>query len=592
MQVLGINAYNSDTSTAILDDGQLVAAVEEERFTRIKHSAGFPVHGVRYCAEAANSSAEDIAHVAICRDPRAHFLKKVWYTLRKRPSLKDIADRLRAGSQIWDLRGEVGDALGLGSDGFNPEYHKVEHHRAHISSAFYPSPFDEAAVFSVDGFGDFVSAMWGTGRGTKLDIQGWVEFPSSLGVLYTAITQYLGLPKFGDEYKTMALAAYGSPTQMDKLRDIVAITDPIGYRLDLSYFSHGSNVSTMEWREGEPLLDTLYSDKLVRTFGQPPRDPDEEVTDFHKDIAASLQKRLEEIVFSMLNRLHKETGLKRLCMAGGVALNCTMNSKIQEETPFEEVFIQPASWDGGTSLGAALYLWHHVLGNERGFTMDHAYWGPSYERAQLKEALDAHHQEIVDKGFLIREIDDEETLCKVAAERIAEGDVVGWFQGRTEYGPRALGNRSILADPRRNDMRDTLNQRIKIRETFRPFAPSVLGEAVGDFFQNGRRSPYMLLTDNVRPEKRDMIPAVVHVDGTSRLQTVTQDSNPRYWRLIKEFSSLTGVPMVLNTSFNENEPIVCSPEEALGCFLRTKMDTLVLGDFFVSKATSDGQTQL
>ena len=583
MLILGVNAYNSDTSTAILGDGQLLAAVEEERFTRIKHSAGFPAQGIRYCAQASGMGPEHIAHIAICKDPRAHFLRKVWYALRKRPRVTDVLDRLRAGSRVWDLRSEIAAALEIADGQFKPRYHRVEHHRAHIGSAFYASPFDEAAVFSVDGFGDFVSAMWGVGRGSRLDIQGWVEFPHSLGVLYSAITQYLGLPKFGDEYKTMALAAYGSPSHMDLLRDIVSITEPTGFRLNLSYFSHASNVSTMEWREGEPILDTLYSDKLVRAMGQPPRQRDDEMTDFHISVAASLQQRLEEVVLHLLNDLYSRTKMKRLCMAGGVALNCTMNSKILSETPFEEMYIQPAAWDGGTSLGAALYVWHHILGNERGFVMDHAYWGPSYERSELDEVLKSHSQEIHDQGYRITEAEDHGSLCKMTAERIAAGDVVGWFQGRTEYGPRALGNRSILADPRRTDMRDILNQRIKIRETFRPFAPSILDEAVGDYFQDANPSPFMLLISRVRPEKRDVIPAVVHVDGTSRLQTVSRDTSPLYWQLINEFGNITGVPVVLNTSFNENEPIVCTPDEALTTFLRTRMDTLVLGDFFLSK---------
>ena len=589
MLVLGINAYSSDTSTAMLGDGQILAAVEEERFTRIKHSAGFPAQGIRYCAQASGKGADKIEHIAICRDPQAHFMRKVWFALKNRPSIADVIDRLKAGTRVWGLRTEVSHALGLDPDKFLPNYHRVEHHRAHISSAFYASPFEESAVLSLDGFGDFVSAMWGVGRGTKLDIHDWVEFPHSLGVLYTAITQYLGLPKFGDEYKTMALAAYGSPSHMDRLRDIVAITEPMGYRLDLSYFSHASNVSTMQWREGEPVLDTLFSEKLVRAFGQPPRQRDEEIKDFHTDVAASLQKRLEEIVLHIINQLYERTKMKRLCIAGGVALNCTMNSKILENTPFEELYIQPAAWDGGTSLGAALYVWHHILGNERTMVMDHAYWGPSYERSEIKTALDSHYQEITEKGYEITEMENDETLCSSTAARIAEGDVVGWFQGRTEYGPRALGNRSILADPRRANMRNILNERIKIRETFRPFAPSILEESVGEYYEHSGPSPFMLLTDTVRPEKRDAIPAVVHVDGTSRIQTVSQKTNPLYHKLIKEFASVSGVPVVLNTSFNENEPIVCTPGEALECFLRTKMDTLVLGNFFVGKPSTNGK---
>ena len=305
------------------------------------------------------------------------------------------------------------------------------------------------------------------------------------------------------------------------------------------------------------------------------------MSEFHYEVAASLQRRLEEVVFDMLNKLHKKTGLKKLTMAGGVALNCTMNSKILEQTPFEELYIQPAAWDGGTSLGSALYVWHDILDNPRVQPMEHAYWGPSYDRNQISEVLDTYVEKINESGKSITEISDVNELCKITAKHISEGAIIGWFQGRTEFGPRALGNRSIIADPRRSDMREILNERIKLRETFRPFAPSILEEYVSEYFDTDGPAPYMLINANVRPDKRDILPAVVHIDGTSRIQTVSQDSNPRYWNLINEFKNITGVPIILNTSFNENEPIVCTPTEALECFLRTNMDVLILGDFVI-----------
>tara|TARA_A100001037_G_scaffold266344_1_gene258404 strand:- start:4722 stop:6473 length:1752 start_codon:yes stop_codon:yes gene_type:complete len=582
MLILGLNAYNADASAAILTNGELTAAVEEERFTRIKHSAGFPYQGVKFCVDSTNYGAQDLSHIAICRNPKAHFWEKVLFTILNRPNPVGVIDRLKANTKVLTLQDELQQSLNTQNPSFKPKLHKVEHHKAHIASAFYASPYEESAVFSVDGFGDFVSAMWGTGIGNKLNIDGAVKFPHSLGILYTAITQYLGLTKFGDEYKTMALAAYAEPNKLDFFRNLIT-TDPgkIGFHMDLKYFNHHKNVNSMQWLEGEPIIDNLYSPNLISALGQPPRHYEENMNEFHYGIAASLQRRLEEVVFDMLNKLYKKTGMKKLTMAGGVALNCTMNSKILDQTPFEELYIQPAAWDGGTSLGSALYVWHDILGNPRVQPMEHAYWGPSFDRNQISEVLEAYTEKIRLSGKTIQEVPDTQELCRITAEAISTGKIVGWFQGKTEFGPRALGNRSIIADPRRPDMREILNERIKLRETFRPFAPSILEEYVSEYFDTDGPAPYMLINANVKPDKRDMLPAVVHIDGTSRIQTVSRKSNPRYWDLISEFKKITGVPIILNTSFNENEPIVCTPSEALECFLRTNMDVLVLGDFIL-----------
>ena len=475
MLILGLNAYNADASAAILTNGELTAAVEEERFTRIKHSAGFPYQGVKFCVDSTNYGAQDLSHIAICRNPKAHFWEKVLFTILNRPNPVGVIDRLKANTKVLTLQDELQQSLNTQNPSFKPKLHKVEHHKAHIASAFYASPYEESAVFSVDGFGDFVSAMWGTGIGNKLNIDGAVKFPHSLGILYTAITQYLGLTKFGDEYKTMALAAYAEPNKLDFFRNLIT-TDPgkIGFHMDLKYFNHHKNVNSMQWLEGEPIIDNLYSPNLISALGQPPRHYEENMNEFHYGIAASLQRRLEEVVFDMLNKLYKKTGMKKLTMAGGVALNCTMNSKILDQTPFEELYIQPAAWDGGTSLGSALYVWHDILGNPRVQPMEHAYWGPSFDRNQISEVLEAYTEKIRLSGKTIQEVPDTQELCRITAEAISTGKIVGWFQGKTEFGPRALGNRSIIADPRRPDMREILNERIKLRETFRPFAPSIL----------------------------------------------------------------------------------------------------------------------
>lgn len=577
MNVLGINAFHGDAAATLVRDGVLVAAVEEERFRRIKHCAGFPRESIRVCLELAGLGPGDVDHFAVSRDPRAHFLKKGWFSLRARPSLSLVRDRWRNAGRVRDVVGRLAEVLGRERSWVQERTHWVEHHPAHLGSAFFVSPWDEAAVCAIDGFGDFVSTSLAVGRGARLDVLQRTYFPHSLGLLYLAVTQYLGFRRYGDEYKVMGLAPYGNPDYAAKLRRLVHLKSEGWFTLDLSYFRHWSEGVRMTWDDGEPVIDDVFTPKLENLLG-PARRPDEPIAARHEAVAASLQVVFEEAACHVLNALHARTGLDRLCLAGGCAMNSVMNGKIRALTPFKDVFVQPASADNGTALGAAFYAWHQLLGRPRRFVMEHAYWGPEFGDAAVEAALRARASELAAIGCRMQRIGDEEELCRWAAERIAAGQIVGWFQGRMEWGARALGNRSIVADPRRADMRDVINTRIKFRERFRPFAPAVLEESVNDYFVGAVPDPFMLQVYPVRPDKRAVIPAVTHADGSGRLQTVSRQANPRFWQLIRAFEKLSGVPVLLNTSFNENEPIVHRPEEALDCFIRTRMDALVLGN--------------
>ena len=574
MNILGINAYHGDASAALLVEGRLVAAVEEERFTRLKHDTSFPHRSIRYCLEASGLRPEDIDHFALSRNPKANLGKRFAHAIKDRAGRRVATRRVGNLRKILNAKRTLADGLGVTADGLKAKPHFVEHHLAHIGSSFYVSPFDRAAVLSIDGFGDMVSAMWGLGEGSKVRISGEVAFPHSLGVYYTAVTQYLGFPKYGDEYKVMGLASYGEPEFLDVFRRIVR-SDGLRYELGMDYFRHHVESAAMTWDGGSPDLPPLWGPGMEMDLG--PARGDEPLEERHRNIAASLQQRLEEVVLGMLRELHARTKVDALCLAGGVALNCVVNGKIFDETPFREVYIQPAAHDGGTSVGAGFYVHHQLLGAPRGFVMDHAYYGPEFDRTRMRVALDG-------AGIVYKELEERELIDRTA-HALAEGNVVGWYQGRMEFGPRALGNRSILTDPRRAEMKDVLNARIKHREPFRPFAPVVLEESTGTYFTKDHPSPFMLMTYPVRPEKVAEIPAPTHVDGTGRLQTVRRDQNPRYYDLIKAFEVRTSVPVLLNTSFNENEPICCTPEEAVDTFVRTKMDVLVIGDLLAEKQT-------
>lgn len=570
MYVLGINAYHGDAAAAIVRDGRLIAAVEEERFNRFKHSAGFPAHAIRYCLEAAGITVEELDHVGISRDPSAHLHKKILFAAT-RAGFQQIKDRIGNAAKVRDLKEELAHVLGVSKKTLRARFHNIEHHRAHLASCFYVSPFDRAALLSIDGFGDFISTMWGVGEGKSIDVLGQVEFPHSTGIVYTATTQFLGFPHYGDEGKVMGLAPYGRPRFIEEFREIIRTEENGRFRLNLDYFRHHSEGVEMTWDEGSPVIGRVFSDGFARLFG-PPRTPGAALTDREHDIAASLQLRLEEVAFHVLNHLHEQTGVTDLGLAGGVAYNSVMNGKILLNTPFKRLFIQPAAGDSGTALGVCYQIYNGVLKNERGETMDGAYTGPQFSNEEIRAVLKEPFEHYSDSE-----------LTKRAAQDIANGLVVGWFQGRMEFGPRALGNRSIVVDPRRAEMKDILNDRIKKREPFRPFAPSILEERAGDYFEQTHPAPTMLMVYQIKKERQQEIPAVTHVDGSGRLQTVSKGVNERYYQLISDFAELTGVPVLLNTSFNENEPIVCTPQEAIDCFRKTRMDVLYLGNYAVRR---------
>jgi carbamoyltransferase len=582
MNILGINAYHGNASAAIVCDGRLVAAVEEERFNRVKYAAGFPAQAIRYCLREAGLQLSEIDHVAVPRNPYARLATKLLYALRM-PSF--ALERARVVTKFTGIPEALARAFDADPRRLTAKFHRVEHHQAHLASSFFCAPYDRAALLSADGLGDFASTMWGSGAGSRMEIEGALAFPHSLGLFYTAVTQYLGFLKFGDEYKVMGLAAYGVPERLETFRGMVRFDEEAranGFRLGLDYFTHHRTGPEMSWAESDktPVQGRLFSPEMAKRLGVPAREPEEPLEQQHRNMAASLQARLEEVYLGMLRKLAERTKLKSVCLAGGVAFNCVANGKIFDATPFEQVYVHPAAGDGGLAVGAAFYVWHQILGRPRTFAMEHAYWGPGYTREEQKRAIDASG--VACDGFTVAELGVGELLRRTA-EIIADGKIVGWFQGRAEWGPRALGNRSIVADPRRPEMKEILNRRIKHREIFRPFAPSILAEAAGEWFERSHPSPFMTLAFPVQPEKRGKIPAPTHVDGTGRLQTVTREANPRYHALIATFGERTGVPVLLNTSFNDNEPIVCKPEEALDCFRRTQMDALVIGDFLIAR---------
>ncbi|MDP3673066.1 MAG: carbamoyltransferase C-terminal domain-containing protein [Telluria sp.] len=578
--ILGINAFHGDSSACLVRDGEMLAAAEEERFRRIKHWAGFPSEAIGYCLAEAGISLAQVDHVAINQDSKANLGRKIAYTLAHWPNPRMVLARIRNKRQ----RAGVADHLAQAFPGqaFDGQVHAVEHHLAHMASAFLVSPFEEAVAVSVDGFGDFASAAWGVGRGTQIEVTGRVLFPHSLGIFYQAVTQFIGFPQYGDEYKVMGLAPYGTPVYLDQMRRIVQLQPDGSFRLDLGCFVHHREKIDFEMGGGSPTFPNLFGQGMIELLG-PSRAAGAPLTQRHKDLARSAQAMYEEAFFHLLNQLHARFGLDAIAVAGGCGMNSVANGKITLRTPFKRVYVQSAAGDAGGAIGAAYSVWHR-LGGARGPAHNHAYWGPHYDGAAVERLLADRSAQIEQAGCTVEHVAREEDLLRDIAAAIARGEVVGWFQGRMEWGPRALGNRSILGDPRRADMKDILNHKIKRRESFRPFAPSVLREAVTEWFELDGDVPFMMQVYQIREDRRSSIPAVTHVDGSGRLQTVTEETNARYYRLISAFRDLTGVPMVLNTSFNENEPVVCTPQEALDCFLRTKMDVLVLSDVLIRRA--------
>ena len=575
MIILGINAYHADSSAAIFVNGKLIAAIEEERFKRVKHWAGFPQLAIEFCLKEAGITYEQVDHFAIGRDPKAKFFKKLLYlAANPKGSFSVIKDRLSNSRKVASLDKELANISGLAPEAFTGKIAQVEHHRSHLASAFFASPFDEAALLSIDGSGDFTTTMIGIGKGNTIKVLDSVDFPHSIGIFYTAMTQLLGFPHYGDEYKVMGMAPYGEPKYLDKFDDVVHLTKDGLFKLNLKYFRSATQGVISYGDDNIPIVESMYSDEMVKLFGAP-RKKNEELTQHHKDLAASVQRFTEKVIFHILEHLQKRTGLENVCIAGGVAQNSVANGKIISNTSFKNVYIPSAGHDAGISIGAALYVQHQVLNFKRQPAIKTAYTGSSFTNTEIKNTLQK-------KNILFTELEDDVLFEKIT-ECLVRGGVVGWFNGRAEFGPRALGGRSIIADPRRNDAKEILNLKIKRRESFRPFAPSILKEYVSEYFELNDDVPFMEKVFLIKKEKRSEIPAVTHVDGTGRLQSVDKEISPRYYALIETFRKKTGVPILLNTSFNENEPIVNSPSEALDCYLRTNMDMLVMENIVVER---------
>jgi carbamoyltransferase len=575
MYILGLNAFHWDSSACILKDGVLIAAAEEERFTRIKHWLGLPTQAVKFCLSAAGISLADVDYVTIGHDPKAKAFQKLAYVLRNPKAFALARERAKRTFNIANIIDDIAEELKEPLTGKRPVLKLIEHHRAHLASAFFASGFQEAAVISVDGFGDFTSMMRATGKSNRLSIMDSVSFPHSIGMFYTAMTQFLGFNNVGDEYKVMGLAPYGKPVHIDKISKVLKMRPSGKFELDLKYFSHHLTGVAMRMENNQPVFGTVYSAALVKEFG-PVRPQGSPLTEYHKDIAASVQAYTEQVLFHVASHMRKVTGLSSLCVAGGVAQNSVANGKLASATGFRDIYIPSAGHDAGIAMGSALFLYNHMLRQPRTGPIYSAYTGSSFTNDEIETVL--NHASVPFERLR----DDE--IFEIVTEALINKGVIGWFNGRAEFGPRALGARSIIADPRNPNAKDLLNEKIKRRESFRPFAPSILREYVKEYFQFEDNVPFMEKVFPIRPERRAEIPAVTHVDGTGRLQTVDKSVSPRYYKLIETFHKKTGVPILLNTSFNENEPIVNTPLEALDCFLRTKMDMLVMENCVVRRS--------
>ncbi|MBA2563054.1 MAG: carbamoyltransferase [Chitinophagaceae bacterium] len=575
MIIIGINAYHADSSAAIFVNGKLVAAIEEERFTRIKHWAGFPKLSIEFCLKEAGIGYEEVDFFAVGRDPQAKFLKKIIYLLKNLSgSLNVVKERFQNSRKVSSIESELAFMSGLAPSLFAGKIRQVEHHRSHIASAFFASPFPIAACLSIDGSGDFSTTMIGVGKGNSFKVLGSVDFPHSIGIFYTAFTQLLGFPHYGDEYKVMGMAPYGQPLYVDKLKKVVELTPDGFFKLNLNYFKRATKGIISYGADNIPVVASLYSSLMVKEFGEA-RKKEEPLTQYHKNLAASVQRITEQVLFHILRHLQKTTGLQHVCIAGGVAQNSVANGKITMHTGFTGMYIPCAGHDAGIAMGAAMYVQHQLQKKERQPAIMSAYTGSMFTNQAIIEML-------TEKGVSF-ELYEDELLFEKITDCLVNGGVVGWFNGRAEFGPRALGGRSIIADPRRTDAKEILNLKIKRRETFRPFAPSILKEYVDEYFELSAEVPFMERVYPIKKDKQKEVPAITHVDGSGRLHTVDKDISPRYYALIDTFRRRTGVPILLNTSFNENEPIVNLPIEALNCYLRTNMDMLVMENIAVSR---------
>ncbi|KPM30364.1 Carbamoyltransferase [Croceitalea dokdonensis DOKDO 023] len=571
MIILGLNTHHADSSAAIFLDGKLIAATEEERFTRVKHWAGFPAQAIQFCLQEANTTLEGVDHITIGRDAKAKLGKKMLFALKNlKTGASLIQNRWENRKDITSIPQQFADAFGCPQEMISKKLVHVEHHRAHLASAFFASHFEEAALLSIDGSGDFTTCMYGYGKGNQIEVLDSIDYPVSLGFIYTAFTHFLGFPHYGDEYKVMGLAPYGQPTLVDKVRKLVTLEPNGRWTWANEYFGEVK----VQYVNNQPVVDTFYTKKFEELFG-PARKKEDELTQFHKDLAKSVQVVTEEIIFHMAAHLQEKTGSKNLCIAGGVAQNSVANGKIIANTNFDQLYIPSAGHDAGISMGSALFHYHHNLNHPRKQAIQSASTGSRFTNEEIEAFL--KENKVPYKRL------EEEELYDYLTDKLIEPAVIGWFQGRAEFGPRALGNRSIIADPRNDKAKELLNLKIKRRESFRPFAPSILKEYVPEYFEYTQDVPFMEKVFPIKAEKHKEIPAVTHVDGTGRLQSVDKQVSPRYYRLIDTFRKKTGVPILLNTSFNENEPIVNSPAEAYACFARTQMDVLVMENMVVER---------
>jgi carbamoyltransferase len=574
MLILGLNMFHADASAAIIQDGEIVFAIAEERLNRIKHFAGFPALAVRACLGAVGAKINDIDHIAVGQDSDANLAKKVQYALANPAKILNFIKLRQRKEATRDVRSLLSKSLDVARQSMGFQEHHLEHHIAHIASAYYCSPWDKAAGFSYDGSGDFVSTMMAQCEGNDIEVLERVFLPHSLGSFYTMICEFIGYNKYGDEGKVMGLAPYGKDTYCNQIRGIIHARNG-GFELDLDYFMPlGSNQGMEVLPDGTVRLARHFSDCMTKLFGAP-REPNSQITQRDMDLSYAMQHCFEEISFHLLNQLHRRVPIENLVMAGGCALNSVVNGKIFDKTPFRQTWIQPAAGDEGLAIGAALHTYYAVLKQPRRHLMKNSYLGPQFSDSRIESDLR--------KANLQYRHLERQPLLDAVAEQIAAGNVTGWFQGRMEWGPRALGNRSIVAHPGLPNMKDILNARIKQREWFRPFAPSVLVERQHEYFEHDHPSPFMLHVYKIRFEKREQLCAVNHVDDTGRLQSVSREENPLYYDLIQAFERKTGIPVILNTSFNENEPIVCQPTEAIDCFKRTRMDALAIGSYLVLK---------
>jgi carbamoyltransferase len=593
VDILGISCYYHDAAAVLLRDGQLIAAAEEERFSRIKHDYGFPKNAIKYCLEAGGTTGPDLDYVVFFEKPFRKLDRILATVLQTYPqSWKVFRESMISWvlDKLW-VASTLETELGIKKD-------KVlfsEHHLSHAASAYLCSPFDESAILTVDGVGEWVTATYGIGKGNDIRLFKQMDFPHSIGLLYSAFTAFLGFEVNEGEYKVMGMAPYGEPRYVDKVWKLVHQNADGSFSLDMDYFSFHHSTERTYSKKFEQLFGAPRPTKLhfftegtgfPKYFGEPPANIHEisKINQHYADIAASIQQVTEELILGMARNLHKETGLKNLCIAGGVGLNSVANTRIMRETAFEQVFVQPAAGDGGGALGAALWAYNTLLGKPRNFRMDHAYWGRSYGASEITTFLQSNK-------IPYQLIENENQMLDQVVERLMGGKVIGWYQGRFEWGPRALGHRSIIADPRNPDMKDIVNSKIKFREPYRPFAPSVLAECAEKYFELPRATShyparYMLYVVPVKPEAQSTLPAITHVDGTGRLQTVFKDQSPRYYKLIERFGQATGVPVILNTSFNlRGEPIVTTPANAFNTFIKSEMDTLVLDNYLIEKSS-------